>query len=145
MAIRKANGGWEGGLKDGSGRLALESGAFEGPFSFGTRFGDDAGTNPEELIGAALAGCFSMALTAGLEKAGYKPNAVHCDASVNIEKTEGGFEITGIELAAEADVPDVESDKFKSIAEETKKACPVSKALAGTEIKLKAELGELTS
>lgn len=140
MATRKASGRWEGDLQKGQGNLALGSGAFEGAFSFGTRFGDEAGTNPEELVGAALAGCYSMALTAAMGKAGYKPNAVHCDAAVRIEKKGEGFEITGIELTVEADVPDLDTEEFNRLADETKQACPVSKALAGTDIQLKAKL-----
>ena len=139
MGISKASARWEGGLKDGKGVMKPEN-AGEATFSLGTRFEGQKGSNPEELIGAALAGCFSMALTVGLEKAGLKPQKVQTSANVRLEKQGEGFAITGIELTTEATVPGVDAAKFQSIAEETKKGCPVSKALAGTNITLKASL-----
>ena len=98
MPVRKADAVWEGNLKEGRGRMKLGSGAFEGAYSFSSRFEEGTGTNPEELIGAALAGCFSMALANGLSQAGYSPRHIHTNASVKIEKLEEGFKITSIML-----------------------------------------------
>jgi lipoyl-dependent peroxiredoxin len=142
MAIRTAKATWEGGLTDGKGTMALGSGAFEGTFSFNTRMGDEPGTNPEELIGAALAGCYTMALNATLEKEGNKPNSVHTEAKVHFGKDDAGFAITRIDLQTEADVDGIDEAKFKEIADKVKQTCPVSKALAGTEIVLDAKLAK---
>ncbi|MCC7201083.1 MAG: OsmC family protein [Nitrospirae bacterium] len=140
MPIRKAAAVWEGNLKDGKGRMKLGSGAFEGAYSFSSRFEEGTGTNPEELIGAALAGCFSMALANGLAQAGFTPRRINTNASVKIEKLEEGFRITLITLDTEADVPGISEQAFIEKAETTKKSCPVSRALTGTEIKLQARL-----
>lgn len=140
MATRKAQAEWKNGLKDGKGAMRLGSGAFEGAFSFGTRFEDEPGTNPEELIGAALAGCYSMALSAGLGQAGHAPESIRTQAAVRIEKAGDGFAITGIHLTCEARVPGIDHEAFQEAAEDTKQNCPVSKALAGTEITLDATL-----
>lgn len=140
MAIRTAKATWEGGLTDGKGTMALGSGAFEGSFSFNTRMGDEPGTNPEELIGAALAGCYTMALNATLEKEGNKPNSVRTEAKVHFGKDAEGFAITRIDLQTEADIDGIEDAKFQEIAQQVKKECPVSKALTGTEIVLDAKL-----
>lgn len=140
MPVRKAEARWEGGLKEGNGRMKTGSGAFEGPFSFGTRFEDQPGTNPEELIGAAHAGCFSMAFSAELGKAGYKPRSVQTTAEVSIESSDGGFAITRIKLTTDAVVPDIDNDEFQKIADGAKNGCPVSKALQGTDIQLEATL-----
>ncbi len=140
MPVRKAEAEWRGGLKDGKGTMKVESGAFSGPYSFGTRFENAKGTNPEELIGAAHAGCFSMALSAGLEKAGHKPNRVHTTASVKLDKVGDGFGITNIDLVCEAEVPGIDEAAFRQQAEGAKANCPVSKALAGTKISLNAKL-----
>jgi len=140
MPVRKADAVWEGNLKEGRGRMKLGSGAFEGAYSFSSRFEEGTGTNPEELIGAALAGCFSMALANGLAQSGYSPRHIHTNASVKIEKLEEGFKITAITLDTEAEVPGIDEQIFLEKAETTKKACPVSKALTGTEIKLQAKL-----
>jgi osmotically inducible protein OsmC len=140
MPVRKAQAVWEGSLQDGNGKMALGSGAFEGPFSFGTRFGDVPGTNPEELIGAAHAGCFSMALSGGLGRAGYTPNKIETRAEVKIERGDSGFRITNIHLITEADVPGIDEATFQEQAEATKKACPVSQALAAVDITLDAKL-----
>jgi lipoyl-dependent peroxiredoxin len=141
MGISKASAQWDGALKTGKGTMKPAH-APEAAFSVGARFEGQPGSNPEELIGAALAGCFSMALTAGLEKAGLTPNGVKTSADVKLEKQGDGFAITGIELTTQANVPGVDDAKFQSIAEETKKGCPVSKALAGTNITLKASLAK---
>jgi osmotically inducible protein OsmC len=140
MALRKADAEWRGGLKDGAGTMKLGSGAFEGDYSFRSRFEEGSGTNPEELIAAAHAGCFSMALSFGLEKAGHKAKRVHTTAKVKLEPQGGGFAITEIALATEAEVPGIERARFEQEAEAAKQNCPVSKALAGTRITLKATL-----
>jgi lipoyl-dependent peroxiredoxin len=140
MAKRTASAVWEGTLKEGSGKVKLGSGAFEGPYSFVSRFDEGAGTNPEELIGAAHAGCFSMALAAGLTKAGHNPTRISTNASVSLEKVGEGFMITTIELTTEAEVLGIHEQAFLEFAEGAKKNCPVSQALAGTEIKLNAKL-----
>jgi osmotically inducible protein OsmC len=139
MGISKATAQWEGGLKDGRG-IMKPAHAGEAPFSVASRFEGQPSSNPEELIGAALAGCFSMALTLGLEQAGAKPQSVRTSADVRLEKQGEGFAITGIELTTQASVPGIEAAKFQAIAEQTKKNCPVSKALTGTTITLKASL-----
>ncbi len=120
--------------------MKLGSGAYEGPFSFHSRFEEGTGTNPEELIGAALAGCFSMALSANLEKAGKPGKRVQTTANVKLEMVDGGPKITTIELVNESEVPGMDDAAFQEQAEKTKTGCPVSKALAGTEIKLTAKL-----
>lgn len=139
MGISKGSARWEGGFKDGKGVMAPEH-APEASFSAGSRFEGQRGSNPEELIGAALAGCFSMALTVALESAGLHPKNVRTSAGVRLEKEGAGFSITAIELTTEASVPGANGEQFQRIAEETKKGCPVSKALAGTRITLKATL-----
>jgi osmotically inducible protein OsmC len=140
MAISKGSAQWTGGLKDGKGTMKPAHAA-EAPFSLASRFEGAPSSNPEELIGAALSGCFSMALTVALEQAGLKPKSVKSSADVHLDRQGEGFAITSIELTTEASVPGVDNAKFQTIAEETKKGCPVSKALAGTKITLKATLG----
>jgi len=140
MPVRNAQAAWEGGLKGGKGTMGLGSGAYEGAYSFGSRFEEAGGTNPEELIGAALAGCYSMALAAGLEKAGHAPKRIATKARVHIEKGESGFGVTRIQLDTEAEVPGVDEAAFKQAAEATKTACPISKALASVPIELNAKL-----
>ena len=139
MGISKASGQWEGGLKGGKGSMKPAH-AEAVTFSLGSRFEGQPASNPEEMIGAALAGCFSMALTAALERGGFTPNSVNTSADVKLDKQDGGFTITGIALTAEANADGIDDAKFQEIAEETKKTCPVSKALAGTTITLKASL-----
>ena len=131
---------WEGTLKEGKGTMKLGSGAFEGPYSFQSRFENGTGTNPEELIGAAEAGCFSMALALNLEKAGHPPKRIKTTAKVTLKVSDGVFKITTIELQTKANVPGIDATKFQEQAALTKTTCPVSVALAGTEIKLNAEL-----
>ena len=140
MATRTGSAIWEGTLREGKGRMKLGSGAYEGPYSFSSRFENGAGTNPEELIGAAEAGCFSMALSANLSKAGHPPKRINTNAKVSLGQVGGGFKITSIDLDTEAEVPGIDQAKFSELAEQTKKTCPVSVALAGTEIKLNAKL-----
>ena len=140
MPIRKAEAVWEGNLKKGKGRMKFGSGAFEGSYSFASRFEQGPGTNPEELIGAAHAGCFSMALSMILDMAGYAPERIHTVARVHIDKVGEGFKITTIELETEGKVPGIDEKTFKEKAEAAKKGCPVSMALTGVEIRLKATL-----
>jgi osmotically inducible protein OsmC len=140
MGISKATGGWDGAVKDGKGFMKPAHGP-EVPFSAGSRFEGQAQSNPEELIGAALCGCFSMALTANLGNAGHPPKSVRTSADVTIEKQPGGFAITTIALTTEAVVPGVEDAKFQETAETTRKTCPVAKVLAGARITLTATLG----
>ena len=139
--IRKASAAWNGGLTDGNGTISTNSGVLrDTPYSFSTRFENGAGTNPEELIGAAHAACYSMALAAGLGGAGFSPESVQTSARVTIEKKEAGFRITLIELDCEARVPGIDEKSFQEHAEATKTGCPVSQALAATEVKLSAKL-----
>ena len=138
MAVRKANAVWDGTLKEGKG--VMKFGSFEGPFSFASRFEEGPGTNPEELIGAAHAGCFSMALSAGLGNAGYTAERVATTAKVHLGKVNDQMRITKIELDCEAKVPGIAQDEFMAIAEATKTGCPVSAALASVEIALDAKL-----
>jgi osmotically inducible protein OsmC len=140
MAIRKANAVWEGNLKEGKGRVKLGSGSFEGSYSFLSRFEEGQGTNPEELIGAAHAGCFSMALAHALSEAGYKVMRISTEAKVTLGKDEGGFKINTIELDTEGRVTGIDETAFIKYAEEAKKNCPVSRALTGVKIILKAKL-----
>src|SRR6267143_6566130 len=141
MPSRKAEAEWKGNLIQGAGRLAVESGAFEGPYTFKSRIEDgQSATNPEELLGAAHAGCFTMALAAQLSGAGFTPRELDTVAKVSFEKIGENFQITRIELATSADVPSVDETTFQALAADAKKNCPVSKALAATEIKLEATL-----
>jgi lipoyl-dependent peroxiredoxin len=140
MPVRTAEARWQRSLQDGSGTMRLGSGAFEGGYSFKSRFEDGPGTNPEELIGAAHAGCFSMAFANALSQAGHKPQEIRTTASVHFDKTDQGWSITRIDLATEGNVPGVDEGSFKRIAEDAKKTCPVSRALAATPITLSATL-----
>ena len=140
MAVANAEAVWEGDLKSGKGNMKLGSGAFNGAYSFRTRFEGAPGTNPEELIGAAEAGCFSMAFSAGLGKAGITPKRIHTTAQVHLEKVGEGFKITRIQLRMEAEIPGIDEATFREQAEAAKKGCPVSQALAGTQIELDAKL-----
>lgn len=140
MAVRTANAEWKGQLKDGSGSMRFGSGAFDGAYSFASRFEEGEGTNPEELIGAAHAGCFSMAFAAELGKAGHDPKSVATTAKVHLEKGDSGFSIARIELDTEAQVPGIDEDEFQKIAQGAKDGCPVSRALAGVDISVNARL-----
>ena len=140
MPDRTAEAVWEGSLQQGKGVMKFGSGAFEGNYSFSSRFEEGPGTNPEELIGAAHAGCFSMAFSGNLGRAGYTPNRVHTTAQVRVEKVGNGFKITKIHLNTEADVPGIDEKTFQEQAEAAKKGCPVSQALTGVEITLEARL-----
>ena len=141
MPTHKAEAEWKGTLAEGSGRMAVGSGAFDGPYSFKSRFEEgQAATNPEELIGAAHAGCFTMALTAQLSRAGLKPTRIHTSAKVKLEKVGEGFSITTIDLETEAEVPGIDDATFQKNALDAKQNCPVSKALTGVQIHLTAKL-----
>jgi osmotically inducible protein OsmC len=137
MAVRSSSAEWKGSLKEGAGYMKVGSGAYEGPFTFASRFESGKGTNPEELIGAAHAGCFSMFLSALLTDAGFIPTRVHTTATVHLDE---GPTITRIELMTEAQVPGLAESAFLKHAEAAKKDCPVSKALAGPKITLTAKL-----
>ena len=140
MATRTSTASWEGDLMKGKGSMRLGSGAFEGPFSFPSRFEDGSGTNPEELIGAAHAGCFSMAFSLILGDAGYTPTRIDTSAKVHLDKVGEGFQITRIELDTKAQVPNLEDAEFQQLANKAKEGCPVSQALAGPKISLTAQL-----
>ena len=131
MPTRKASATWEGTLREGKGSFEGESGAINGRYSFGTRFEDTPGSNPEELLAAAEAACFSMALSLTLEQAGFPPTHVHTDAACTVEKVAEGFGITRIQLTVRARVPGIDEEAFQRAAQETKEGCPVSKALKG--------------
>ena len=140
MPVRTSIAKWEGALKDGHGTMSLGSGAFEGQYSFSSRFEEGTGTNPEELIGAAHAGCFSMALAYTLAQAGHEPRRVETAARVHLEQVDGAPVITRIELSTEGEVAGIDADEFQRHAESAESGCTVSKALAGVEISLQAHL-----
>jgi osmotically inducible protein OsmC len=139
---RSAQASWQGTVSDGGGRIALGSGAFEGPFTLKARVEDvERSTNPEELIGAAEAGCFTMSLASLLSDAGHPPADLTTTARVRLEQQEsGGFAITQIALKTIGDVPGVDGERFAELAEQAKATCPVSRALAGTQVTLDARL-----
>ena len=140
MPTRKSDAVWNGDLKSGNGTVKFGGGAFEGSYTFASRFENGKGTNPEELIGAAHAACYSMALSAALAQSGYSPESVHTRAEVDLEKVDEGFAITTVTLNTEATVPGIDKDTFMEHAEGAKNNCPVSRALGALEIKLNAKL-----
>ncbi len=140
MVERTAEAEWKGSLTEGSGLMKLGSGAFEGRYSFKSRFENGEGTNPEELIAAAHAGCFSMAFALMLGKAGFTPHRIHTTAKAHIERAGEGFKITHIDLETEAEIPSIDEKRFQEQAQAAKQGCPVSQALTGTQITLKARL-----
>lgn len=140
MIDRKADARWEGDLKGGKGNIRLGSGAFEGKYSFGTRFEGAPGTNPEELLGAAHAACFTMALSATLAKAGHTPKSVETTAVVHLDKVGDAFSVTGIDLVTRGDVPGISAEDFQKWANDTKTNCIISRALAAVPVKLEATL-----
>ena len=140
MALRTSEAVWEGSLKEGKGRMKLGSGAYEGAFTWSSRFENGQGTNPEELLGAAHAGCYSMALSSGLGKAGFTPVHIKTSAQVTLEQIEGKSRITKIQLVTEAKVPGINNEQFQQIAEATKQGCPVSVALSNVPTTLMARL-----
>ena len=140
MAIRSADAVWQGDLKSGKGNVKFAGGAFDGQYSFSSRFEEGTGTNPEELVAAAHASCFSMALSNGLAQAGHTPNEVRTTAKVHLEKGDAGFGIPKIELVTVADVPGIDAAAFQEQAKKAKQNCPISKLLAAAEITLDAKL-----
>ena len=140
MPERSSTAIWEGDIQTGNGTMTIGSGAWTGPYSFKSRFEDGKGTNPEELIAAAHAGCYSMALSGALTRAGSPPKKIETKAKVDLRKEETGFRIAKIHLTTTATIPGIENDKFQEIAETAKKNCPVSKVLSGAEISLDAKL-----
>lgn len=140
MQVRSSEAQWDGRLREGKGRFWTESGEVSGVFSFSTRFEDDEGTNPEELVAAAIASCFSMALAADLEKSGRRPESVRTVAAVRLEQGDRGFSISGIDLDTEAHVPGIEGTELRTIAEQTVVNCPIGKMLAAVPVRVQARL-----
>lgn len=140
MPTRKAGATWQGGLKEGNGTFSGESGEVTGSYSMGSRFEEAGGSNPEELLAAAHAACYSMALAHGLEGAGFTPKEVSTDAACTVERDGDGFTITTMKLTTRAEVPEIDTERFNQIAQATKSGCPVSRALAGVDIQLEATL-----
>jgi osmotically inducible protein OsmC len=140
MPTREAQAEWLGNFARGSGTMSFGSGAFEGAYSAASRFEEGEGTNPEELIAAAHAGCYSMALALGLSEAGHEPESVRTTARVSIEKDDGGFSIKRSELSSEVKVEGLDEEEFQRYADEAKQGCPVSRALGAIDISLDARL-----
>ena len=138
---RSASAIWRGGLKDGKGTISTQSGILkDAKYSFSTRFENEAGTNPEELVAAAHAGCFSMALSMILGEAGFTPDSIETKAVATIEKTSDGFTVTKIHLTTRAKIPNIDKAKFDELAKKAKEGCPISKLLKAAEITLDAQL-----
>jgi osmotically inducible protein OsmC len=141
MPIRTASARWEGNLTEGSGTVKTGKGGYQGNYSFKSRFEEGEGTNPEELIGAAHAGCFSMAFSKGLADAGFTPTSVDTTAKVHLDKTDAGFGVTRIDLETQGNVPGIDESTFQKIAEDAKANCPISRLLSpGAEVNLTAKL-----
>lgn len=140
MATRTGEAHWEGTLKEGKGRFSTGSGEVSGVYSFSTRFEEQEGSNPEELIGAALASCFSMKLAGDVGAADHKPESVRTVATVHLDKGESGFAITGIDLDSEAKIAGIDPAEFEKIAQSSKENCPVGRALFAVPITLRAKL-----
>lgn len=138
MSVRNAKAAWEGSLREGHG--SMKFGTFEGPYTWSSRFEEGQGTNPEELVGAAHAGCFSMSLSSGLGGAGFTPKRISTSATVHLERVEGKARITKIHLETKAEVPGITEEAFLKIAEDAKSGCPVSVALSSVTITLDAHL-----
>jgi osmotically inducible protein OsmC len=138
--IRTAEAAWEGAFRDGKGKMKLGSGAFEGDFSYHTRMEEGPGTNPEELLAASHAGCFSMSLSRRLSAAGHPPKRILTEGRVLFERGGEGYIISRIDLRTEAEVPGIDEETFQEQSEAARQNCPVSKALAGVEISLRAKL-----
>ncbi len=136
MPTRKSSAVWEGGLKDGKGNYTVGSGAVGGAYNFGSRFEEEAGSNPEELLAAAEAACYSMALSGGLDRNGTPPKKITTNAECTVEKVGEGFQITTMKLDVSATVPNIDDEKFQEIATATLTGCPVSKAFGGGTINL---------
>src|SRR5699024_1656768 len=140
MPTQTADATWNGDLKNGNGTMRMQSGSYEGNYSFASRFEDGDGTNPEELIGAAHAGCYAMALSNELAEAGFDPQSVDAQAEVSFGITDDGPTITGIKLIDEVNIPEISEEEFQQFDDGAKKGCPVSKELAATDITLDASL-----
>lgn len=140
MTTRNAHARWEGSIKEGKGQVDFGNGAFKGAYTFASRFENGKGTNPEELLGAAHASCFAMALSLALGKAGFKPDYIDAIAQVTVAPQDGGFRITKSHIVCVASVPGIDQAVFAQNAQAAKAGCPVSQALAGTEITLEARL-----
>ena len=140
MPVRTADAVWNGNLLEGKGQLKLGSGAFSGPYDWKSRSADGPNANPEELLGAAHAGCFSMAFAHGLSLAGFTPTRIHTTASVTFEKQGDGFAVTKIALVCEAQIPRIDNAAFQAQAKAAKENCPISKALASVPVTLEARL-----
>lgn len=141
MPIRTASARWSGNLTEGTGTIKTGKGGIQGNYSFKSRFEEGEGTNPEELIGAAHAGCFSMAFSKSLADAGFTPTSVDTTAKVHLDKTDGGFGVTRIDLETTGDVPGVDEATFQKLAEDAKANCPISRLLSpGADITLTAKL-----
>ena len=140
MAVRTASAEWKGNLPKGSGTVETETGALKGAYSFASRFEEGAGTNPEELIAAAHAGCFSMAFANGLAKAGFDPTSIRTTAKVHLAMGPDGFGVSQIDLECFGDVPGIDDATFQEQAQGAKVGCPISKALSATPIQLTATL-----
>ena len=138
MSIRKAKAQWNGTLKDGNGTMNFSN--YSGPYTFASRFEEGDGTNPEELVGAAIAGCYSMFLSALISKENFKPETIKTTATVHLEKDDIGPKITSIELNTEVKCEGISTEKFNELAAESKQKCPISRLYAGTEVKVKASL-----
>ncbi len=140
MIVRKASADWQGSITEGSGKVHLPAAGVDAPYSFESRFGEGKDTNPEELLGAAHAGCFSMALAGNIGRAGHTAESIETEAQVRVSKVEGGFEIPSIHLVTRVKAPGLSESEFQQIAEKTKETCPVSKVLRAAEITLDAQL-----
>ena len=140
MITRKSEAEWRGGLKDGAGKIKFGSGVYEGPYNFSSRFEDGAATNPEELMAASHAGCFSMAFSLFLGMANFTATRIHTTAAVKLEQVGGGFDITHIQLTMEAEIPGIANEQFQELAKQAKENCPISKALKAVPIDLTATL-----
>lgn len=140
MITRKSEAEWRGGLKDGAGKIKFGSGVYEGPYNFSSRFEGGAATNPEELMAASHAGCFSMAFSLFLGTANFTATRIHTTAAVKLEQVGGGFDITHIQLTMEAEIPGITNEQFQELAKQAKENCPISKALKAVPIDLTATL-----
>lgn len=142
MPVRTGSAEWRGGLKGGAGDVTVGTDVWTSQYNFSSRFEEGTGTNPEELVGAAHAACFSMAFSAMLEGAGFSPESVRTTAKVHVVPDGGGFTIKTIDLETEGKVPGIDNDKFQAVAQEAKAGCPVSRLFAGAEINLNARLAQ---
>jgi lipoyl-dependent peroxiredoxin len=138
--VRTATIHWEGDVAHGRGSIVTESGKVQADYSFGTRFSSDPGTNPEELLAASHAACFTMALSTALTRAGHAPTSIDSKAEVSLRRTDGGYEIPSIQLSTTAVVPGISTDDFQRLATQAKETCPLSRALRAVPISLKGEL-----